>query len=187
MSARTVDLTRTAAALAEANSRLETLAELDPLTGLFNRRAMLSRCEALGSAGAPIAVLLVDLDRFKRVNDAHGHLAGDAVLRDFAGVLKQVLDQERDVLTRHGGEEFVAILSGADADRSSASSVAEQLLDAVRARAVDVAGARVQYTVSIGLAIANADAPPDIENLLHRADAAMYRAKSQGRNAVVVD
>ena len=187
VSARTVDLTRTAAALAEANSRLETLAELDPLTGLFNRRAMLSRCEALGSAGAPIAVLLVDLDRFKRVNDAHGHLAGDAVLRDFAGVLKQVLDQERDVLTRHGGEEFVAILSGADADRSSASSVAEQLLDAVRARAVDVAGARVQYTVSIGLAIANADAPPDIENLLHRADAAMYRAKSQGRNAVVVD
>jgi diguanylate cyclase (GGDEF)-like protein len=187
VNARTIDLTRTAAALAEANQRLESLAELDPLTGLFNRRAMLARCEALTEARVPIAVMLIDLDRFKLVNDTHGHLVGDAVLRDFASVFKQVLDQEGRVLTRHGGEEFVAVLSGPDADKDIVTSVGDDLLDAVRGRAVDVAGVRIKYTVSIGMAVADGGAPADIEGLLHRADVAMYRAKAKGRNAVAVD
>lgn len=187
VASRTADLTRTAAALAEANRRLESLAEHDPLTGLFNRRAMFARCEALASAEVPMAMLLVDLDHFKHINDEHGHPAGDAVLRDFASVLQQIFDPQSSVLTRFGGEEFVAVLSGSEAGRVKATAAAEGLLSAVRVRYVDVAGMRVRYTVSIGLAIADVGGIPDIEAMVQRADAAMYRAKAQGRDALIVD
>jgi diguanylate cyclase (GGDEF)-like protein len=187
VAARTEDLSRTAAALAEANRRLESLAEHDPLTGLLNRRAMFARCEALALSGLPMALMLIDLDRFKQINDDHGHLAGDAVLRDFARVLRDSFDPQGSVLTRFGGEEFVAVLAGAEATRAGAAIAAQRLLAAVRAREVAVGDVRIRYTVSIGLATAESGIDVEIEDLLRRADAAMYRAKSQGRDAVVLD
>lgn len=189
VAARTEDLSRTAAALAEANRRLESLAEHDPLTGLLNRRAMFARCEALALSDLPMALMLIDLDRFKQINDDHGHLAGDAVLRDFARVLRDTFDPQGSVLTRFGGEEFVAVLAAPEATRAGAAIAAQRLLAAVRAREVAVAGSDVciRYTVSIGLATAARGTVIEIEDLLRRADAAMYRAKSQGRDAVVLD
>ena len=132
------------------------------------------------------ALLMVDIDHFKRVNDHYGHLAGDHVLCHMVGVLRQRL-RASDVLGRYGGEEFMVLLPGTDLH--GAAQLAEQLRQAVQAAPCEWQGQRIAFTVSIGVA-ASADTPADpsrtSEALLQAADQALYRAKDDGRNRVAL-
>ena len=132
------------------------------------------------------ALLMVDIDHFKRVNDHYGHLAGDHVLRHIVGVLRQRL-RASDVLGRYGGEEFMVLLPGSNLH--GAAQLAEQLRQTVQAAPCEWQGQRIPFTVSIGVA-ASADTPTDpsrtSEALLQAADQALYRAKDDGRNRVAV-
>jgi diguanylate cyclase (GGDEF)-like protein len=164
----------------------ETLTRLDPLTGLFNRRVLVEEAPRLWRQarrdGVRVAALVLDLDHFKRLNDAHGHAAGDAVLREVACALSAAV-RPSDVLARTGGEELVVL--GLVGDPDEATHLAERLRSAVAAgRTAD--GHAV--TASIGVALtrpADGEDPTDaLWRLVDRADAAMYEAKQQGRDRV---
>jgi two-component system, cell cycle response regulator len=155
-------------------SRLETLLREDPLTGLSNRRFVLTRLEGLISGarrhGRPLSIAMIDIDHFKQVNDRHGHDVGDTVLVALTGALRDRLRAE-DELGRLGGEEFLALLP--DTDARAASVVAEDLRESVLA---------LGATISIGWA--TWDGSEVSHQLLKRADMALYEAKDSGRNAV---
>jgi two-component system, cell cycle response regulator len=164
--------------------RLAALALRDPLTGLANRRAFedaLARELARASAaGVPLAVVALDIDHFKRVNDAHGHAAGDAVLAAVAARGAAAL-RAGDLLARVGGEEFAALLPGASL--AQARDVAERIRARIAEAPIGAGGAALEITASLGCA---ALAPDDADEgpLLARADARLYEAKRAGRNRV---
>ncbi len=163
-----------AAAIKEAEDRART----DPLTGLPNRAAL---NEAMGGVAAgPCAVLAVDLDHFKRLNDSLGHAAGDAALKHVARIFNETLRQG-DVAARVGGEEFALWLPGSGLD--TALEIAERVRQAIEGSRLDWAGAPVSLTCSIGVASCPETAT-QVANLLPSADAALYRAKRGGRNQV---
>lgn len=179
------------AAQAISNARLYArmldLAETDGLTGLPNRRKAESRLHAEIARAKrhdqPFSVALLDIDRFKRVNDTYGHAAGDHVLKTLAGVLFREL-REVDLVARLGGEEFLVILPATDPP--GARRTAERLRCAVeRAGATLPGGTALTYTVSIGVA-SWPDDGETAELLLERADQALYMAKREGRNRTVV-
>ncbi len=158
----------------------------DHLTGLFNRRYLSQHLETLlkcASAAKPISLLIMDIDYFSRVNNTHGHLAGDDVLRQFAERLAENI-RGIDLACRYGGEEFVVVLS--DTEPSVACLIAERLRRAVEKSpfAVEQASAQIPITVSIGIASSFGDGESSAA-LLHRADQALYRAKGEGRNRVI--
>lgn len=169
-------------------SQLRSQADFDPLTGLPNRRHF-ERAAAQAVAMAQrhqtqVAVLGLDLDHFKRVNDTWGHAAGDQVLAEVARLFKASL-RGQDLPARVGGEEFAAILPGADAEQ--ARSVAERIRMAVQATPVLLEDAQVVHmTLSIGVAMYR-PGEADLQAALKRADAALYRAKQSGRNRVEMD
>jgi two-component system cell cycle response regulator len=167
--------------LVEQTRRLETLIFEDPLTGLANRRYILTQLGSFVSGarrhGRPLSVAIVDLDRFKEVNDRHGHAAGDAVLVAATGALRSHLRAE-DHLGRLGGEEFLAVLPDTDAD--AAAAVAERMRAEVAETVVEHEDARLRITVSIGMATWEPEEPPEL--LLRRADDALYAAKAAGRD-----
>ncbi|MDN3578763.1 EAL domain-containing protein [Chitinimonas viridis] len=166
----------------EAEARVHSLAFYDPLTGLPNRSLFADRVElALAHAirdNSPLAVLFVDLDRFKTINDSLGHAAGDRLLKTMATRLEQVV-RESDTVCRQGGDEFVLLLN--DCDALGAASVAEKLI-AAAAEKVEFDGLTLNGSASVGIALFPDDGT-DYDNLLKHADAAMYRAKELGRNA----
>jgi two-component system cell cycle response regulator len=161
----------------------------DALTGLNNRRYMETHLATLveqaHARGKPLTVLVLDIDFFKKVNDTHGHDAGDDVLREFAVRLKKSI-RGIDLACRLGGEEFVVVMP--DTDMAVATMVAERLRRRIAADpfAIHKGERKVEVTISIGLA---AVAGPDdsAANVLKRADQALYRAKRDGRNRVVAD
>ncbi|MEP7042738.1 MAG: diguanylate cyclase [Dokdonella sp.] len=160
------------------------LAEHDALTGVLNRRAILARLRAAflqaRESGEPLALLFLDLDHFKRVNDSYGHRAGDQCLRAVIGPIASELRQG-DALGRYGGEEFLVVLPGAAA--ANAEIVAERIRDHVQEMPILVSGTRIGLTLSVGIAALDDDVlTPD--DLIERADAALYRSKSAGRNVV---
>lgn len=166
--------------LEAARSAAERVANTDMLTGLPNRRHTLAFLEkALAGArehGAPLAVAIFDIDHFKRINDTHGHAMGDRVIHRVAQRARAALRDE-DLLGRIGGEEFVCILQRASAQ--SAEIVAERVRKAVEVGMATEEGVP-EATISVGLAVY--DGEPDVEELLHRADQALYVAKREGRN-----
>ncbi len=168
-----------------ALSALAELARRDPLTGLANRRAFeeaLRREVARARRGGePLAVAALDVDHFKRVNDAHGHAAGDAVLAAVAARAAGAL-RAGDLLARVGGEEFAALLPGAGL--AAAAEVAERIRAALAAAPVEAGGRPLRVTASLGCA---ALLPEDADGaaLLARADARLYDAKRAGRDRVV--
>jgi diguanylate cyclase (GGDEF)-like protein len=166
------------------NRRIAVLAATDDLTGTLNRRRIgqigQQAFDAFRSLGQPLAVALLDLDYFKAINDRHGHAIGDAVLRAVADTLARHL-RATDRLGRYGGEEFVVILPRAD--EREAAAVVDRLRAAVEALRLDQHGVYAQLTLSAGVALANA-ADRSFDDLLDRADAALYRAKDSGRNRV---
>jgi diguanylate cyclase (GGDEF)-like protein len=157
----------------------------DPLTGCANRRAFSLRVseELAHSArsGEPLSLVLTDIDRFKSVNDTHGHAVGDLVIRRLADVLREGV-RTSDVVARLGGEEFCVLLRGADA--AVAERLAERLGHALRSRPVETDGGFVRVTASFG--VAAAERGEAWEALFSRADRALYEAKTAGRDRVKV-
>ncbi len=174
---------------AEYHEEIYRLTIMDGLTHLHNRRYFTEFLERELARSArhrrPLALLLVDLDHFKAVNDRHGHLCGDAVLREVASRLRPVVRRE-DLLARFGGEEFAVIL--VETDAPAARDAAERVRLAVAAGAVRFGGHDVPVTVSVGVAAAGGgEADLSADRLLHRADQQMYRAKHAGRNRVAAE
>jgi len=161
---------------------LEGLAYSDDLTGLANRRFAMRQLAAQLSRARrhdePLALLLADIDHFKALNDDHGHLAGDAVLRAVALRLRSRLRQE-DVIGRFGGEEFLIALPETDA--RGALRAAEALRGVIADAGVDVDGRLHRVSISIGWAMSTGE---DVDGLIRRADDALYAAKRAGRNCV---
>jgi diguanylate cyclase (GGDEF)-like protein len=175
-------------ALAEANRRLEQLSISDALTGLANRRQFDSVLQSewlrAARAGAAISLVLVDIDHFKRYNDHYGHVGGDRCLRTVAAALQVSVRQDIDLAARYGGEEFALILPGADIQ--VASQVAERAHAAVLGlREPHLASAFGCVTLSLGVASVVPTEDLGAERLIELADAALYRAKQQGRNRMV--
>jgi diguanylate cyclase (GGDEF)-like protein len=158
-------------------------ANSDHLTGLLNRRAFqesaLDLCARLARKREAVSVLMLDLDRFKSINDRFGHAVGDEVLRVFAQTIRTSM-RAGDIVARFGGEEFAAIVP---ANLETAVRIAERIRASFQAAGIVIAGHAMSATVSIG--VAEAQAPLfDLSGLLARADAALYRAKNNGRNRV---
>ena len=165
---------------------LERLATTDPLTGVYNRRNFfeLSQKELRRSIryGHPYAMLMLDLDYFKKVNDQYGHSFGDMVIKRFADMVMGSL-REEDLFGRIGGEEFAAVLISAEND--GAYLVAERIRRSWQDEVFDFNGVELRFTVSIGVAEMQSDMET-VEDIMERADAGLYKAKRSGRNCVIV-
>jgi two-component system cell cycle response regulator len=179
---------RYAMELRESVNHSIALAVTDDLTGLYNRRYFDRHLNVLlGKAQEQernLAVMILDIDHFKLVNDTYGHDAGDVVLREFSARVKRNI-RGVDLACRFGGEEFVVLMP--DTDVSNAELVAERVRRAVGEKAFDINGQRpLTVTVSVGVSLneSQADTP---ESLIKRADLALYRAKREGRNRVILD
>ena len=172
--------------LRQAVSDLDRLSRTDALTGSLNYRGFLETAETLWqearAAGQPLSVLALDIDHFKRYNDHYGHAEGDSALRRFAGAVRSALLHADDVLARPGGEEFIVFLPGSGMEQ--AMKVGERVCQRVRgADIVHAASPEGRMTVSIGIASLE-PGDEEAEQMLRRADAALYRAKAAGRNRV---
>jgi diguanylate cyclase (GGDEF)-like protein len=163
---------------------LEQLASIDGMTGLNNRRHFLVLAESEWARfrryARPLALLMMDIDLFKSVNDTHGHDVGDEVIKSVAGIL-QSQKRTSDIVGRLGGEEFALILPEATLD--SAVAAGERLRQLVADYVITVAGRRIPITISVGASICHADMS-GVEELMKQADIALYDAKRSGRNRV---
>ena len=171
--------------LITAREELRLQATQDALTGMLNRRLVLDILERELTRGQrlelPLAVLMIDIDHFKAVNDTYGHQAGDAVLKEVAARVSTTV-RPYDSVGRYGGEEFLVILPGCDEPR--AQIVAERLCCVVSREVVHTSAAEISVTLSLGLALSAQGETS--ERLVHAADRALYEAKRNGRNRVVV-
>ena len=171
--------------LREGRQKLEELAVTDPLTGISNRRHLMDRmndeARRSGRSKKPFAILMVDVDHFKKFNDTHGHMAGDGALKAVAEVLQEAT-RDVDHVARYGGEEFLVLLSDTDVD--GAVMAAQRIREGLAERSVAVGKQSVTLTVSAGAAEfpTDGDSP---ESLVASADAALYQAKRRGRDRVV--
>lgn len=169
--------------LMRRNEELDVASRTDPLTGLLNRRGMWDALERethrSARTGRPFAIILADVDFFKRTNDEFGHDAGDAVLKDVGAVLKAHARAE-DECARWGGEEFLVLVT--NSDLAGGLAAADRFRAAVEASRTTVGGRAIGVTISAGVSAYGADM--DIETCVKRADANLYEAKSSGRNCV---
>jgi diguanylate cyclase (GGDEF)-like protein len=160
------------------------MATTDPLTGVFNRRTFLELAEQelarARRSRAPIALMMLDLDHFKEVNDTHGHLIGDEVLVGFTRLVRDCV-RRGDLVVRYGGEEFCVLLPATPL--AAASALAERIRTAMAATTLTARPFRV--TVSIGLTCYTGERDVSVADLLSRADEALYRAKEEGRDRVI--
>lgn len=172
----------------QLREQLRSQAIRDQLTGLYNRRfledALARESGRAARSGETMALLIIDVDHFKKINDTFGHESGDAVLRELGAVLLKTI-RKTDIVGRFGGEEFLVLMPGADIDAAMAR--ANAVLDAVRAMLVNIPnGAPLHHiTASIGLSVTPLHVPKG-DMLVAAADEALYQAKGQGRNRVVV-
>jgi two-component system, cell cycle response regulator len=163
------------------------MAITDALTGLHNRRYMESHLATLAEQAAtrakPLALMMLDIDYFKSINDNHGHDAGDDVLREFAVRIRKSI-RGIDLACRYGGEEFVIVMP--ETDLHVAGMVAERLRRSIAGEpfAIEKGAKKLEVTISIGISTLETKGE-DIADVLKRADQALYRAKNDGRNRVV--
>jgi two-component system, cell cycle response regulator len=173
--------------LVAASEAMRHQATRDHLTGAWNHRAIMEILERelqrAGRESRPVAVVLADLDHFKKVNDTYGHLGGDAVLRE-AGRRMLTTMRPYDMVGRYGGEEFLVVLPGCD--QSNAARFAERLRERIAGEPVRHESESITVTASQGVAAYAGTGYADVYALLHAADAALYRAKNSGRNRVEV-
>ena len=173
--------------LSRQRRELERLSHTDSLTGVSNRRTLVSRTgQVLAQArrsGQPISFALLDLDHFKAINDRHGHPTGDDVLRAVAALLAEEV-RETDLVARVGGEEFGLLMP--DTDTAGAVELCERIRSRLAELPLEVFGNRPGITISIGLRTAGDTSSTRFEELYERADAAMYQAKREGRDRIVV-
>jgi diguanylate cyclase (GGDEF)-like protein len=174
--------------LIAARDAMRERATHDSLTGLWNRASIVEvltgEINRAGRSGRRLAAGIADLDHFKAVNDTHGHLAGDAVLRVAAERFARSV-RSYDRVGRYGGEEFLFVFPDSDAELSR--SLGERLRSAVASEPMDTSEGWIAVTTSIGIAVAKRSGTEAVDLLLRRADEALYRAKRDGRNRVVVD
>lgn len=173
-----------------SDREIRALAMIDPLTGIFNRRAFMEHaekeCAAAQRNRLPLALLMIDVDHFKKINDRYGHPAGDAVLAEIAHILTSRL-RKQDTIGRYGGEEFCVLLPGTE--ELGAIATGESLRHAISATPLTQAGLSIAVTVSIGITVKPASEilfKPDFSKLLAAADTALYQAKHDGRNRIVI-
>lgn len=175
------------AALEEKNRKLERLATLDPLTAIANRAHFLDvaarEVARMRRSDGRAALVLMDLDRFKTINDEHGHPVGDAILRAVAAILVGEL-RPVDVVARLGGEEFALLLP--DATPEDGAAVAERIRRVIEALRVSTAGQPLELTASFGVAALGTEGPDPVHAAYAAADRALYRAKALGRNRVCI-
>lgn len=171
--------------LVEAREALREQATRDGLTGLWNRTAIFdilqNELARSSRTSEPLMVLMADLDGFKPVNDHFGHMAGDAVLRQVSARMRASV-RRYDAVGRYGGEEFLMVLPGCEL--SAGLLLAERIRDAIGERPFDAGDAQITLTCSLGAAGAIPPDMPQADDLVREADAALYRAKRQGRNRV---
>jgi diguanylate cyclase (GGDEF)-like protein len=171
-------------ALTDANEKLARMAMVDELTGLLNLRAMRDRIKEIWSTtrrqAQPLSCIMIDIDHFKRINDTHGHGAGDAVLRQTAEMLKQTA-RTGDPLCRVGGEEFLVICP--QTGGANACVAAERFRVAMETHPFDIGDQTLHLTLSAGVAEAGTEMTSATE-MIRQADKALYRAKNAGRNRV---
>ena len=172
---------------------MSRIASFDALTQVYSRwffmEAFLKKLQETWRNRQPFALLLVDIDHFKRINDDHGHMAGDMVLKTVTGAFQNNL-RNQDILGRYGGEEFIVALPGAD--RKGAMNLAERLRQEAEAAVTPYDGSSIRVTVSLGIAATDfcvwRQEPADFERvckeLIKASDTALYEAKQQGRNTV---
>ncbi len=183
---QTVRLRAALTSVEKARRTAEEQSRRDTLTGLFNRRhfqdMLTIELERTRRSPSPTSLILVDVDRFKRINDTHGHTAGDQVLRQVAGRVGLGL-RRLDTACRYGGEEFTILLPSSDA--RSARNVAERLRAGIETITTTESGELLSITASLGVATIPAGERWDPDTLINRADQALYAAKKGGRNRVV--
>jgi diguanylate cyclase (GGDEF)-like protein len=174
--------------LRRKSQQLQQLSMHDPLTGTLNRQAFVAelreRIDHLAKYSQPLTLIVFDLDHFKAINDRHGHLLGDAALRLVVGVVREHLVSD-DLFGRFGGDEFMIACSGQQAQQTAA--MAEKIRLAVAQQATAASPPIPGLTLSMGLAQADPEHGYLADALFARADAALYRAKQQGRNRIAVD
>ncbi len=179
------ELMKKSTLIAEQKEKLELLAANDFLTGLSNRRDFLEKAQReekrFKRTNSPFALIILDIDHFKHVNDTYGHECGDKVLVDVARVLEKTL-RAHDLLARWGGEEFVCLITETEVE--GAKSAAEKVRSAIETNAYSWNDVQVSVTVTLGLSMY--DGSGSIEECLSHADTALYQGKRQGRNQVVV-
>ncbi|MBU1064504.1 GGDEF domain-containing protein [bacterium] len=184
LDARVKERTR---ALEEANSMLESLSTTDALTGIFNRRNFDEKLRYEYSRAlryrTTLSCIIFDIDFFKKVNDTHGHLFGDEVLRMIGKTLKEEL-RSHDIYARYGGEEFVILLPETTAE--CANKVAEKLRVLISEKIVTKDDVSTSVSVSLGIAELNQERMKNESDLVENADKAMYHAKNTGRNRTVI-
>ena len=184
------DLARSGRALVEAIDQLRDLSIRDGLMGIYNRRhfdeVLLAEWKRSIRTQKPLALLLIDVDCFKNLNDRYGHPEGDECLKKIAEQLSKILRRSSDTLARYGGEEFVAILP--ETSTESAQIIADEMRISIENLKIKNEGSTAKHvvTVSIGVCSENAMLNRPAEEMLNAADAALYRAKEQGRNRVQV-
>ncbi|MEN6458814.1 MAG: diguanylate cyclase [Thermoguttaceae bacterium] len=168
-----------------ARDALRKLATNDFLTGLRNRAAILDdlsrECRRSSRSNLPVNVVMVDVDHFKRINDTYGHLLGDKVLAELANRMASEV-RSYEAIGRYGGEEFLIVLTGCDSQ--GAVEQADRVRRRIAEERFDIQGVKFDMTISLGVASSWQIAEPREELLLEMADAAMYRAKRNGRNRV---
>lgn len=172
--------------LQKKNKNLRRKSLIDPLIGTWNRGAIMRiltieaiRCD---KAGMPLSLIVADLDYFKRINDTYGHPAGDAVLVKVASKLRSCI-RPQEALGRYGGEEFLIVLPGSS--HATAMAVAERMRIAIASQPETIGGATLSLTISAGVASTDVFPTATTEELISRADIALYAAKDAGRNRVV--
>lgn len=169
---------------------LQRLAATDPLTGAANRRAFMDKAstelQRSQRTGVPLAMIMLDIDRFKTINDRYGHRAGDAVLKQLAATCRATIRDSIDLFARIGGEEFVIVAP--EIDKAGAAALAERLRQEIAGQELTFEGQVLRYTASFGVAAVDPRSGQDsIDEALKRADACLYRSKARGRNRVTVD
>ncbi|MCC5857298.1 MAG: diguanylate cyclase [Ectothiorhodospiraceae bacterium] len=187
--ARTRELEEVLKELSSANAQLETASITDGLTGVYNRRhfdqTLVREWHRAQRQQSPLSVVMLDLDHFKPINDEYGHQVGDLCLQEIGRTLKQTVTRAGDVAARYGGEEFAVILPNTPA--RGALTIAEEIRRRIAGIVpADPSAASVRMTASLGVATAEPDFQGRPEDLVYAADAAVYRAKTLGRNRVVM-
>ncbi|MDX1754575.1 MAG: diguanylate cyclase [Marinobacter sp.] len=175
--------------LEKLNARLMEMSATDSLTGLKNRaffdRAFQSACVRAYRFDQPLSLLVIDIDHFKRFNDTYGHLVGDDCLQMVAKKIRDHVTRPQDLAARYGGEEFVVLLP--ETPEEGAERVAERIREDIERVAFRVSEASIQLTVSVGVSTLTPRQPDQTKALFESADSALYQAKEQGRNRVVVN
>lgn len=166
---------------------MRDLATFDSLTNVMSRKAFLTNAQTIYQLNkrekSSLALLYIDIDDFKKINDTHGHAIGDEVLKDFGHVLKKY-KRESDLVGRLGGEEFAFVLPRTDIE--GAVNFAEHLKNIINSNIVTYEQIHISYTVSIGISVFDKDNQINLDKLIHQADKALYTAKNSGKDCIIV-